>query len=57
MSEAQIEPSSKWCRLCEEWKPSIAMASESGDSLLLESKREITYCTECGAKLMDKPQK
>jgi hypothetical protein len=46
----------KWCPLCEELKAATVMAAPLEDAGLIESAREITYCQNCGAKLLDEPQ-
>ena len=46
----------KWCPLCGEWKVATVLVSESKDTVLIESRRDITYCPECGAMLRDDPK-
>jgi hypothetical protein len=46
----------KWCPLCCEWKVATVLVSDSKDTVLTESRREIIYCPECGAMLRDDPK-
>jgi formate dehydrogenase maturation protein FdhE len=43
----------KWCPLCGEWKVASVLVSESKDTELVESTRQIIYCPECGAMLRE----
>jgi hypothetical protein len=54
--ENQADPTRKWCPLCGEWKAATVLVSESKDTELIESSRQIIYCPECGAMLRDEPK-
>ena len=53
MSEPENDMPRKWCPLCGEWKAATVYIAETRDGKLVESQREVTYCSEFGARLRD----